>query len=169
MQRHDSHSEIWTSDDGPFFPETSFTPRQQDGPHCVSTVLAMLTKAAPEVIRPQINTQDPVSWSAFLGNHGMKLAFCPTDCRRLEHYLEGLLALDDLFTLSYYSPTEPESICADPDERGWVCGSHIVLLHRDQILDPATGSRWAAREHDGMAHFTKRIFRVVPVAHPRGL
>jgi hypothetical protein len=99
----------------------------------------------------------------------MKLAFCPTDCRRLEHYLEELLALDDLFTLSYYSPTEPEAFCAEPNERGMVCGSHIVLLHRDQILDPATGSRCAVRDHRGMKHYTKRIFRVVPVTHSRGL
>ena len=99
----------------------------------------------------------------------MKLAFCPTECRRLEHYLEELLTLDDLFTLSYYSPTEPEAFCAEPNETGWVCSSHIVLLHRDQILDPATGSRCGALEHYGMEQFTKRIFRVVPMAHPRGL
>ena len=135
----------------------------------MSTVLAMLTNVEPEEIRPQINTQDPVSWSAFLGDHGMKLAFCPTDCRRLKHYLEELLALDDLFTLSYYSPTQAEDICGDPNDRGWVCGSHIVLLHRDQILDPAAGSRCGALEHYGMEQFTKRIFRVVPVTHSRGL
>ena len=169
MQRHDHHSHLWGREEAPFFREQSFTPRQQAGPHCVSTVLAMLTNVEPEEIRPQINTQDPVSWSAFLGDHGMKLAFCPTDCRRLEHYLEELLALDDLFTLSYYSPTEPEAFCAEPNERGMVCGSHIVLLHRDQILDPATGSRCAVRDHRGMKHYTKRIFRVVPVTHSRGL
>jgi hypothetical protein len=169
MQRHDSHSKLWRGEGAPFFREQSFTPRRQDGPHCVSTVLAMLTNVEPQEIRPRINTQDPVSWSDFLLDHGMKLAFCPTDCRRLQHYLDELLALDDLFTLSYFSPTEPEAICADPDERGWVCGSHIVLLHRDQILDPATGSRCDAREHYGMMHYTKRIFRVVPAEHRRGM
>ena len=129
----------------------------------------MLTGQEPEAIRPQINTQNPVTWSDYLQEHGMKLAFCPTDCRRLGHYLDDLLALDDLFTLSYYSPSNPEAICADPDEKGWVCGSHIVLLHRDQILDPASGTSTVAREHRGMKRFTKRIFRVVPSNHPRGL
>jgi hypothetical protein len=135
----------------------------------VSTVLAMLTGEDPKSIRPQINTQDPVSWSKCLQAHGMKLAFCSTDCRRLRHYLEDLLALDDLFTLSYYSPTEPAAICSDPDEDGWICGSHIVLLHRDQILDSASGVCSDVREHPGMEHFTKRIFRVVPSDFPRGL
>lgn len=169
MQQHDSHSKLWSGDRGPFFRTQSFTPRRQEGPHCVSTVLSMLTGEEPGVIRPEINTQDPVSWSDYLRGHGMKLVFCPTDCRRLEHYLDDLLALDDLFTLSYYSPTDPEAICADPDDRGWVCGSHIVLLHRDQILDPASGSSCPVGEHHGMKHFTKRIFRVVPADHPRGL
>ena len=168
MQTHDHHSQLWSGPSEPFFRERSFTPRRQSGPHCVSTVLAMLTCQEPEVIRPEINTQDPVSWSDYLRRHGMKLAFCPTDCRRLRYYLEDLLALDDLFTLSYYSPTEPEAICADPNASGWVCGSHIVLLHRDQILDPASGSSCAAKEHHGMEHFTKRIFRVVTSNHPRG-
>lgn len=169
MQSHDHHSKLWSVNSGHFFRDQSFTPRQQSGPHCVSTVLAMLTGQEPEVIRPEINTQDPVTWSDYLRGHGMKLAFCPTDCRRLRHYLDDLLALDDLFTLSYYSPTEAEAICADPNERGWVCGSHIVLLHRDQILDPASGTRTAALAHYGMNRFTKRIFRVVPSNHARGL
>jgi hypothetical protein len=85
------------------------------------------------------------------------------------HYLDDLLALDDLFTLSYYSPSDPEAICADPNENGWICGSHIVLLHRDQILDPASGVRTSARDHKGRGRFTKRIFRVVPAQHLRGL
>ncbi len=169
MQQHDSHSKFWSGDVGPFFMNSSFVPRQQEGPHCVSTVLSMLTGQAPEVIRPGINTQDPVSCSDYLCGRGMKLAFCPTDCRRLRHYLDDLLALDDLFTLSYYSPTDAEAICADPNEKGWVCGSHIVLLHRDQILDPASGTRTAALAHHGMNRFTKRILRLVPSNHAWGL
>lgn len=129
----------------------------------------MLTGREPEVIRPVINTHDPVGWSDYLRGHGMKLAFFPTNCRRPLHYLDDLLTLDDLFTLSYYSPTGLDAICADPNEKGWVCGSHIVLQHRNQILDPATGTSSAAREHQGMNRFTKRIFLVVPSNHPRAL
>lgn len=169
MQNHDHHSKFWSGDTGLFFRDRSLTPRRQVGPHCVSTVLSMLTGEEPETIRPEVNTQDPVSWSDYLRRHGMKLAFCPTDCRRLRYYLDDLLELDDLFTLSYYSPTDPAAICGDPNDSGWVCGSHIVLLHRDQILDPATGIRGPAQEHHGMNRFTKRIFRVVPANHPRGL
>ncbi len=51
----------------------------------------------------------------------------------------------------------------------WVCGSHIVILQGGDIIDPARGDRMPALEHRGMEKFTKRIFRVVPANHPRGL
>ena len=37
------------------------------------TVLAMLTRDEPEIIRPRINTKNPVIWSDCLLGHGMKL------------------------------------------------------------------------------------------------
>jgi len=75
-----------------------------------------------------------------LAKHGMKLAYCPTDVRKLKHYLPELIALDDGFTLSYYTTRDPPKILAEPNADGWVTGSRIVLLHRDQILDTATGT-----------------------------
>lgn len=164
----DSTSTLWPTADDAFFRNRVVTPIQQYGPHCVSTVLAMLTSQTPETFQGRVNTQDPVSWSAALAAYGMKLAYCPTDVRKLRHYLPELLRLDDLFTLSYYSPTDA-SLLNDPNTEGWVCSSHIVILHRSQILDPASGTPVNALEHSCSDHFTKRIFRVVPQDSPRGL
>lgn len=99
----------------------------------------------------------------------MKLAFCPTDVRKLKFYLPELLDLDDLFAVSYFTPEKPESVLADPDNNGWVCGSHIVVVHRDVVLDPSTGARTKLLEFKCAGSHTKRIFRVVPLAHARGL
>ncbi|CAF5168391.1 unnamed protein product, partial [Rotaria magnacalcarata] len=35
----------------------------------------------PEDFQGNLNTQDPVSWSAALKPYGMKLAYCPHDAR----------------------------------------------------------------------------------------
>jgi len=128
----------------------------------------MLTAQTPATFQGKMNTQDRVSWSTALSEFGMKLAYCPTDVRKLRFYLPELLRLDDLFTLSYYSPCD-ESILDDPNDEGWVCGSHIVILHRSQVIDPASGRSVEVNAHHCGDHFTKRIFRVVPVDCPRGL
>lgn len=116
-----------------------------------------------------MNTQDPVSWSVALRDSGLKLAYCPTDARKLMSYLPELLGIDDLFTLSFYTPRDPGDVLRDPDERGWVCGSHIVIMHRAIILDPASGTLSDANSHPCCNMHTKRIFRVVPTAHERGI
>jgi len=131
-------------------------------------VLAMLTGQPPEMFQDHVNTQDPVSWSSALRPYGLRLAYCPTDVRRLCFYLPELVALDDLFTLSYYSPTDGATILQDPDTNDWVCSSHIVVLHRSEILDPAKGEGLDARSHPCGDHHTKRIFRLVPAEHERG-
>jgi len=120
MQSNDHRSKLWGEGTDTFFREVEFKSRRQSGPHCVATVLSMLTDKNPEDIRPKINTQDPVRWSSYLMGHGMKLAFCPSDCRQLRHYLDDLLEINDLFTLSYYSPAEPEKIFAEPNDSGWI-------------------------------------------------
>ncbi|MCS7293195.1 MAG: hypothetical protein RMI89_09545 [Gloeomargarita sp. SKYBB_i_bin120] len=166
---YDATCSLWPRQDEAFFRKRVFQPIQQQGPHCVSTVLAILTGRTPEEFQGRINTQDPVSWSEALQVANMKLAYCPTDVRKLKYYMAELVALDDLFTLSYYTRNDPAAILGDPDERGWVTGSHIVVLHRDQILDPQTGQATDAFSHRCNDHHTKRIFRVVPLDHPRGL
>jgi len=166
---YNKSSSLWPNRDDRFFRERSVQPRQQTGPHCVSTVLAMLTGQPPETFQGHVNTQDPVSWSSALRPYGLRLAYCPTDVRRLRFYLPELLALDDLFTLSYYSPTDGATILQDPDANGWVCGSHIVVLHRSYVLDPANGERLDAWSHHCGDHHTKRIFRLVPADYERGL
>jgi hypothetical protein len=166
----DANSNLWLEKDRSFFfRDRSFHAIKQQGPHCVSTVLAMLTEEQPSYFQGRVNTQNPVSWSEALAKFGMKLAYCPTDARKLKHYMDELCDLDDLFTLSYYTSSDPKMILADPDERGWVTGSHIVVLHRKQILDPGRGDSMDANAHSCNGYHTKRVFRVVPSDHKRGL
>jgi hypothetical protein len=165
----DANSQLWIDGNESFFRDKSITAIQQYGPHCVSTVLAILTGKQPESFQCRVNTQNPVSWSEALTEDGMKLAYCPTDARKLKHYMDELRRLDDLFTLSYYTSRDPEDILCDPDERGWVTGSHIVILHRQMIIDPDQGRAVPAHEHSCNEYHTKRVFRVVPSNHRRGL
>jgi hypothetical protein len=132
-------------------------------------VLAILTGEAPEKFQGNVNTQDPVSWSEALHPWGMKLAYCPTDARKLKHYIEELVRLDDLFTLSFYTTLDHDKILGEPDSRGWVAGSHIVVLHRGSILDSRSGTVHNALGDPCIEYHTKRVFRVVPDDHPRGL
>ena len=163
------NSNLWPDKTEGFFKNKKITPIRQSGPHCVSTTLAILTETRPEDFQnDKVNTQDPVSWSLALNQYGMKLAYCPFDVRKLKFYMDELILLDDLFLLCYYSPLGPE-ILRDPDERGWICGSHIVTLFRDKIIDSKRGFAVPARDHECNDHFTKRIFRIVPIDYPRGL
>ncbi len=166
---YDTKSHIWPCTDEVFFREKIFCAARQRGPHCVSTVLAILTGKAPSKYQGSVNTQDPVSWSAALHEAGMKLAYCPTDCRKLKHYMDELVRLDDLFTLSYYTALDHDTILGEPDQSGWITGSHIVILHRNAIIDPVSGTATIARSHSCNEHHTKRVFRVVPKDHARGL
>jgi hypothetical protein len=159
---------LWPTKES-FFKDKEIHPIRQSGPHCVSTVLAMLTDKKPEDFQNnKLNTQDPISWSDCIKPYGMKLAYCPTDVRKLKFYIDELIALNDLFLLCYYSPTG-SAILSDPDDSGWVCGSHVVILHRNQIIDPKRGDKQFAKEHKCNEKHTKRIFRVVPVHYERGL
>lgn len=165
----DRTSNLWPNTSDQFFRERAFKPVRQSGPHCVSTALAILTGASPERFQGSVNTQDPRSWSEALHADGMKLAFCPTDVRKLKFYFDELLSIDDLFTLSFFTPQNRDQILADPDEAGWVCGSHVVVLHRGLVFDPATGAVSGLRDFARAECHTKRIFRVVPASYPGGL
>lgn len=165
----DAHCPLWPDNDEAYFRDRELHPRKQVGPTCVATTLGVLAGRAPTEFIDRMNTQDPTTWSAVLKPMGMQLAYCPTDVRRLKHYLSELLRLDDLFTLSYYTTSMPEELLGDPDEKGWVCGSHIVVMHRDRIYDSCTGTVSEARLHSSMEYHTKRIFRVVPAGHRRSL
>jgi len=166
----DTKSLLWSGPPETYFQDRLIQPIEQIGPHCVSTVLAMLSGATPERFQGVVNTHDPVSWSDALRDYGLKLASCPHDNRRVKFYAPELVALNDLFTVSYFTPSEPAEVWEDPRPKdGWVCGSHIVILQGGEIIDPARGDRVPALEHRGMEKFTKRIFRVVPANHPRGL
>lgn len=162
-------SSLWPNASDEFFRERTFEPVRQSGPHCVSTALAILTGASPELFQGSVNTQDPRSWSEALHDYGMKLAFCPTDVRKLKFYVDELLSIDDLFTLSFFTPASSDEILADPNGDGWVCGSHVVVLHRGLVLDPASGDVSGLRDFARAECHTKRIFRVVPASYLGGL
>lgn len=166
----DDISELWFGPVGEKFTHgLELKHRRQVGGTCVSTGLSVITQEEPKAIREVINTQDPVSWSQYLKGHNLKLAYCPSDFRRLENYADDLLRLDDLFTISTYSPGDPLAIGADPTEGGWVCGSHFVILHRDTVYDTRFSSPIKLREYEDLGRYIKRIFRVVPEGHARGL
>ncbi len=166
----DAHTACWSPPEAaPHFHYLRLAHRVQIGGSCVSTGLSLLTGEEPVAVRAQLNTQDPVSWSRYLQRHGMKLAYCSTDLRRLRHYVDELLAHDDLFTLSTYSPSNPQNIGAEPDSSGWICGSHFVVLHRDQVYDTRYPHPVALREYGDLERYIKRLFRVVPASHARGL
>jgi hypothetical protein len=167
---YDNVSKLWADNDGPFFIDKQIVPQKQSGPHCVSNVLAMLSGKTPEYFQKVVNTQDPLSWSDSLRPFEMKLAYCSHDIRKIKFYIDELKSYNDLFLLCYYSKScSIEEIMGDPDEKGWVCGSHVVILHKDHIIDSKRGDSIDAREHDCMQAHTKRIFRIVPVAHRRGI
>ena len=166
---HDRNAPLWPNDTDSFFRDRRLTPRSQAPKQCVATTLAMLADRDPEHFVGRINTQDPRTWSAALAEWGMRLAYCPTDARQLRHYRDELLRLDDLFTVSYYTPADPHDILRPPSADGWVCGSHVVLLHRGTILDPQGGYDLPASDHGCWDHHTKRIFRVVPAGYPHTL
>ncbi|CAF3984020.1 unnamed protein product [Rotaria sp. Silwood2] len=166
---YDRNTTLWSNMDECFFRNCEIQPILQTGPHCVSTVLAMLTGKKPIDFQGKMNTQDPWSWSQVLHPYGMKLAYCPVDVRKLKFYMNELIAINDLFTLSYYTTLDSNEILGDPDSGGWVTGSHIVILHRNMILDPIFGTTTPALEHHCNEYHTKRIFRVVPSDHVRGL
>jgi hypothetical protein len=168
--KSDRNTPVWPAKEGEhYFRDLVIQPLGQQGPTCVSNCLAMLTGQRPEQFQGNINTQDPVSWSAALHPYGMKLAYCPHDVRKLKFYIEELIALDDLFALSFYTSSDPQEILGDADSTGYVTQSHLILLHRDKIYDSALFLCEPARNHHCLDYHTKRIFRVLPVTHARGL
>ncbi|CAF0906085.1 unnamed protein product [Adineta steineri] len=166
---YNQNAPLWPNKDEYFFRDRDIQRIRQTGPRCVSTTLAMLAGKSPEDFQGRMNTQDPYSWSEVLQPYGMKLAYCTADVRKLKFYMNELVGLDDLFTLSYYTTLNPEAILGDPNSEGWITGSHIVILHRDKIIDPATGTATQAVEHHCNNYHTKRIFRIVPNDYIRGL
>ena len=111
---------------------------KQIGPSCVATTLAMIARATGEEatvasFKEATNSQSPHSRSNALKPNGLQLAYCNHDLRRIEHYIDELVALDDLFLVSFYSVDPP----SDPDENGKLCTAHIVTLHKDTIYDTA--------------------------------
>lgn len=165
----DATAPLWPNTTDAFFRTRELRHARQVGPTCVATSLAIAAGTDACDIAGSINTQDPVSWSAALGRFGMKLAYLPTDARKLRFYIHELVKLDDLFVVGIYTPFDPVSILADPRLDGWVCGSHLVVLHRDRIYDPLREEPTDALRSDRLDCHTKRAFRVVPVRHPRGL
>lgn len=173
-----SSAPLWDGEEfdepqGPFFDHLELDHIKQIGPTCVPTTLAMLARSTGADVKPEdfmsiINSQSPHSWSKALEQYGMQLAYCNNDLRRLEYYIDELVQHDDLFLLCFYSQDPP----FDPDINGKLCTAHIVTLHKDVIIDTAkTGSQGkiVANYYPRLARQTKRIFRVVPVGHPRCL
>ena len=168
MKNFDLNSNLWPDKSQKFFEDLKLKPIKQISGKCVSTSLAIISGVDPDYFYDKINTQDPISWSDSLHQFNMKLAYCPTDIRKLKFYMNELIEFDDLFLLSYYIPFGPK-ILKDPDENGWICSSHIVVLYKDKIYEPKDGKIYDANKHSSNNHHTKRIFRVVKKDFYRGL
>jgi hypothetical protein len=162
-------SRLWANEKENFFGDRVITPKKQMGKHTIATVLAILSGEKPEFFQEKVNTQDPVSWSDSLEPFGMKLAYCPYDIRKVHYYMDELISYNDLFLICYYNKgSSIEDIMKDPDS-GFVCGSHVVILHHDRIIDSKRGDSMVAKEHECMQAHTKRLFRVVPANYKRGI
>lgn len=157
---------------GPFFQTLNVEHVKQRGPSCVATTLSLIANArgattTPEDFKAVTNSQAPHTWSQALKPYGMQLAYCNTDLRRLEYFIEELVEEDDLFLLSFYSHDPP----SDPQPSGKLVTAHIVTLHRDTVYDTAkdadAGGVVKAVDYARLERQTKRIFRVVPLYHPR--
>ena len=85
-----------------------------------------------------------------------------------QYYIDELVGYDDLFLVCFYSSDPP----SDPDSNGKLCTAHIVTLHRNKIYDTAKSGSYAvipAKDYPRLNRQTKRIFRVVPLGHPRSV
>ena len=157
---------------GPFFHDLSLQHAKQVGPSCVATTLSMVANATgaqttPEDFKAVTNSQAPHTWSEALKPYGLQLAYCNNDVRRLGYFVDELVAYDDLFFLCFYSEDPP----SDPQASGKLCTAHIITLHGDTIYDTAKpaslGGVCKAEDYGRLERQTKRIFRVVPLYHPR--
>lgn len=157
---------------GSFFNDVNIEHVKQVGPSCVATTLSMVANATganttPEDFKVVTNSQAPHTWSQALKPYGLQLAYCNNDVRRLEYFIDELVAYDDLFFLCFYSEDPP----SDPSPSGKLCTAHIITLHKDTIYDtakwPSSGGVCQAQDYSRLERQTKRIFRVVPLSHPR--
>ncbi len=159
---------------GPFFSHLSVEHVKQQGPSCVATTLSMVVNSTganttPEDFKEVTNSQAPHTWSEALKPYGLQLAYCNSDLRRLGYFIDELVEYDDLFLLSFFSKDPP----SDPLPSGKLCTAHIITLHKDTIYDTAkdkhAGGVCIADDYSRLERQTKRIFRVVPLYHPRCL
>ena len=157
---------------GPFFEGLVLNHVKQVGPSCVATTLSMVANATganttPADFKAVTNSQAPHTWSQALRPYGLQLAYCNNDVRRLTYFVDELVAYDDLFFVCFYSEDPP----SDPMASGKLCTAHIVTLHKDTIYDtaksPSNGGVCKAQDYSRLERQTKRIFRVVPLYHPR--
>ena len=161
-----------SEDDAPFFDDLKLQHVRQVGPSCVATTLSMVAnatgaKTTPEDFKAVTNSQAPHTWSEALKPYGMQLAYCNHDLRRLAYFVDELVELNDLFFLCFYSEDPP----SDPNASGKLCTAHIVTMHRGTVYDTAKAAHFGgvchAHDYSRLERQTKRIFRVVPLHHPR--
>ena len=160
---------LWPDSSQRFFPSLQLNSSPVPGTFSIASIISSLTGADLETIMDQVEANDPLSWSLVLSEFGMKLAYCPTDVRRVIHYLDELVKLNDVFIVSFYTPERPPRILAEPDNLGWVCGMHSVLILRDMVYDPYLDVRQSIYAHHSRHFHTKSIFRVVSADCERGL
>jgi hypothetical protein len=94
---------LWPDTTERFFASLHLHSAPIPGTFSIASIIASLTGGDLEQIMDRVEANDPLSWSLVLQEYGMKLAYCPTDVRRMIHYLEELVALNDIFILTQLS------------------------------------------------------------------
>lgn len=159
-------SRIWSDKDNINLNIDKINYMFQKPKECVPTTLAMITYEEPDKFY-NINTQEPTNWSDELHKYNLKLAYCNTDFRLLKYYKDELIEYNGLFLISVYR-AKLNMIGSNPDEEGWICPSHIFILHKNMIYD-SSSELCNIDDSKYLNCYVKRIFRVVPLDYHRGI
>lgn len=131
--------------------------QKQERGACVPTCLAAIAGVQPSQFY-DVDSQDPRTWSSALLPYGVRLEYCPNDSRAVRHYHDELSK--GLWLVGYYLDYP---VPLNPDEHGWLCGSHLVVVHAGCVYDPSSDYLCSLGAHISSGRPTKRIFRVVPI------
>ena len=178
MWKPDASAPLWHLSKGQnhtsYFDDLKLKHLRQIGPSCVATTLCMVAKATgadvtPEYFKSRTNSQSPYSWSEALKPFGMQLAYCNHDQRRIEYIIDELKQLNDLFFVAstrlihQVTLMKMANCVQHTSSRCMVQHSMILRNHADN------GGVCDASDYSRLERQAKRIFRVVPVGHPRCL
>lgn len=148
-------SKLWTYEEPVVLNfDASINPLVQEKRRCLATCLGMISRQDPKVFY-NVNVNNPIEWSKALMPFGLKLAYCPTTVKLLEHYIEELTTYNGLFLIGVYTGDIDNF---DDTEK---VKSHAIILENDHIIDPLMGKKINHEFSQNVNFPVKRLFRVV--------